>query len=245
LGKPDEKAYYSRLGVDGQRHAEGKPFTDAACSELLMSLGQLIALLPPPPARLLDLGCGTGWTSEFFAKAGYAVVGIDLSIDMIRAARRIRSRSNLDFMVGDCESIPAAAAFDVITCYSSLHHVDSISSALASCRKALKPNGVLILMEPGEGHAESENSQNEKAKYGITEQSLPPNLLCPILKSVGFHDIEVIPWLAFFLGPISMPIESKNWKYRFAASLIGRKMADFLELYRSRSRGVAVVRARA
>jgi len=210
-----------------------------------MSLGQLMALLPPAPARLLDLGCGTGWTSEFFAKAGYSVVGIDLSIDMIRSARRVRSRSNLEFVVGDCESIPTTAAFDVITSYSSLHHVDNISSALASCKKSLKPNGVLIVMEPGEGHAESENSQCEKAKYGVTEQSLPPGLICSNLETLGYHDIEVIPWLAFFLGPLSVPIENKSWKYRVAASLIGRKMADFLELYGSRSRGVAVVRARA
>ena len=42
-----------------------------------------MGFLPDPPARILDMGCGGGWTSIFFAKRGYEVVGQDISQDMI------------------------------------------------------------------------------------------------------------------------------------------------------------------
>ena len=245
MAKQDEKAYYSRLTAEGRQHSDGKPFTDADCGELLMSIGQMIALLPRPPARLLDLGCGTGWTSEYFARAGYSVTAIDISLDMLQAAKRLRRHENLKFVVGDFESIPALSAFDAIASFGSLHHTENIAAALVSCKKALKPDGTIVLMEPGEGHAEAEESQRAKAEYGVTELSLPPAFLRSSLESAGYHSIETIPWLSIFLKPLSAPLDEKSWKYRAVASVVGRKMADFVEMHRSRSKGIAVVRARA
>src|SRR6188768_3331421 len=42
-----------------------------------------------PPARVLDLCCGTGHLSRVLQARGYRVVGIDRSIDMLRAARDV------------------------------------------------------------------------------------------------------------------------------------------------------------
>jgi ubiquinone/menaquinone biosynthesis C-methylase UbiE len=164
-------------------------------------------------------------------------------MDMIRAASRLRRFPNLSFVVGDCESVPTLPTFDAITSFSSLHHVDNIAEALASCRRVLKPNGMLLLMEPGEGHADTEKSRQARAEFGITERSLPPAYLCSVLKSIGYRKVEVIPWLAYFLTPLSLPLARKNWKYRLAAGVLGRRMADYLELHRSRSKGVAIIRA--
>ena len=42
--------------------------------------------LPAPPARVLDLGCGTGTLSELLAAEGYDAVGVDFSPAMIERA---------------------------------------------------------------------------------------------------------------------------------------------------------------
>ncbi len=198
MSKNDEKHYYGRLGKEGQLHADGKPFSDRSYGQLLIEFGQIASFLPPPPLRILDLGCGTGWTSEFLAKAGYAVLGLDISIDMVRAARRLRSLPSLNFMVGDFEHIPVTSYFDAVVSYGALHHCTHLASALRSCSQALKPNGLLILMEPGEGRAESETSVKYATEYGLTEKSLPPRLLTSTLLTLGYREIRTIPWLSLF-----------------------------------------------
>src|SRR5579864_2184272 len=97
-------------------------------------MAAILALLPPPPARLLDLGCGTGWTSVFFARAGYEVVGLDISPDMIEQAEANRERARLDrldFTVCDYEAMAFAGEFDAAVFYDALHHAVDEGAAVA------------------------------------------------------------------------------------------------------------------
>ena len=80
MAKQGEIDYLKNIGQDGIQHAVHKPFSDPECGKYLSELGAVFTLLPPPPARLLDIGCGTGWTSRFFARRGYEVVGIDMAV---------------------------------------------------------------------------------------------------------------------------------------------------------------------
>src|SRR5947209_908993 len=96
MAKNGEIGYLSKLSEAAIRHAVNKPFSDPGCCRYLAEMGALLALLPPPPARLLDLGCGTGWTSVFFARAGYDVVGVDIAPDMIAHAEENRDRAGVD-----------------------------------------------------------------------------------------------------------------------------------------------------
>src|SRR3954453_2580568 len=59
----------------------------------------LARLLPPAPADVVDLGCGTGGLSVLLADAGYAVRGLDLSDRMVAAA------------AGKAEELGVSAAF--------------------------------------------------------------------------------------------------------------------------------------
>jgi ubiquinone/menaquinone biosynthesis C-methylase UbiE len=244
MAKQDEKKYYERLGKEGQLHADGKPFTDAERGQLLIEIGQILALLPPPPAKVLDVGCGTGWTSEFLARSGYTVTGIDISVDMVQAAKRRRPHENLAFVVGDFENMPIENGFDAAVCFSSLHHCDNLTAALTGCKRALKPNGILILMEPGEGHSEAESSIKCAHDYGLTERSLPPKLLRSTLYSLGYTEVQAFPWLGQFSSALSLTPPSKNWKYRLTAFLTGRRVADSLQ-WINLTRKCAVIVARA
>ncbi|MGB0098779.1 MAG: methyltransferase domain-containing protein, partial [Nocardioides sp.] len=55
---------------------------DPACREAWRVL--LREQLPEPPARVADLGCGTGTLSLLLAEQGYAVDGLDFSPEMVR-----------------------------------------------------------------------------------------------------------------------------------------------------------------
>ena len=47
----------------------------------------LRSVLPPAPARVADLGCGTGTLAVLLAEEGHAVDGVDFSAEMVRRAR--------------------------------------------------------------------------------------------------------------------------------------------------------------
>src|SRR5687767_11187994 len=66
----------------------------------------LLGVLPPSPAKILDLGCGTGSLSVLLAEMGHAVTGIDLSPRMIEQARQKARRhgEEIDLKVGDAAS---------------------------------------------------------------------------------------------------------------------------------------------
>lgn len=63
-------------------HGLADPDTRAAWRDLLLDV------LPPAPARVADLGCGTGTLARLLVDEGYTVDGLDFSPEMIRRAAR-------------------------------------------------------------------------------------------------------------------------------------------------------------
>jgi 2-polyprenyl-3-methyl-5-hydroxy-6-metoxy-1,4-benzoquinol methylase len=66
----------------------------------------------PPPAQLLDIGCGTGIDAAYFARRGYIVTGIDRSSEMVNVARQRTARQNLSKQVR-IENIGAARSIRI------------------------------------------------------------------------------------------------------------------------------------
>src|SRR5262245_19051495 len=104
MSKEAEINYPLAIGPALVEGVARKPFAGPDCPEYLCRIAAVLALLPDPPARVLDLGCGTGWTSAFLARRGYDVLGVDIAPEMIRLARRLRRRerlANVRFQAGD------------------------------------------------------------------------------------------------------------------------------------------------
>jgi ubiquinone/menaquinone biosynthesis C-methylase UbiE len=196
MAKQGEINYVKNLDESGLRHAADKPFTDPECGHYFMALGAIMHLLPPPPARLLDLGCGTGWTSCFLARRGYDVVGQDICADMIDLAEENQFKyhaEKLTFVVSDYEELPFENDFDCAVFYDSLHHAVDEVAALAGVHRALKKGGVCVISEPGAGHARQEHSVQAMQNFGVTEKDMPPRHVIKIARRLGFADWRVYP----------------------------------------------------
>jgi 2-polyprenyl-3-methyl-5-hydroxy-6-metoxy-1,4-benzoquinol methylase len=196
VGKQGEREYLEKIGEAGLRHAENKPFADDFCAEYLIDFGAALTWMPPPPAAVLDLGCGPGWTSRFLARRGYEVLGLDISEAMVGLARRLAEAegvSNLRFEVGDYEAATRRETFDVVLFFDALHHAENEGTALAAAHGALKPGGLCIAVEPGKGHGRAAASVEAREKYGVTEKDMPPSRIARLGKRAGFREVRTFP----------------------------------------------------
>ena len=205
MGKQDEAEYFQRIGEHGRQYAANKPYSDANCGAFFFDLGMLFSLLPQPPARILDLGVGTGWTSVFLANRGYHVVGQDVSAEGIALANQNKSKAaldNLEFVVSDYEHLSFKEEFDGAVFYDCLHHSDDTDLALTSVYRALKPGGLCVAVEPGTGHGASATSVEARQRWGVTEKDMPPKLLIALGERIGFRDHDVYVRIQ---APLKMP----------------------------------------
>jgi ubiquinone/menaquinone biosynthesis C-methylase UbiE len=196
MAKQGEIDYLRAIGEAGVRHAADKPFSDEDCGAFLMELGAIMYLLPPPPARLLDLGCGTGWTSCFLARRGYQVTGQDIAADMIAQAERNRQRYQVEgvrFVACDYEALTFNGAFDCAIFFDSLHHAVSEEDALRGAYRALRPGGCCVTSEPGLGHARRPHSVEAVRRFNVTEKDMPPRRIIRAARAVGFRRWRVYP----------------------------------------------------
>ena len=125
-------------------HGLGDETTRAAWRSLLLGV------LPPAPARVADLGCGTGTLSVLLAEEGYAVDGLDVSPEMVSRARAKAAAAgvDVDLRVGDA-NVPDLdpAAYDVVLSRHVLWAMDDAAAALRRWLTLLAPGGVLVLVE--------------------------------------------------------------------------------------------------
>jgi ubiquinone/menaquinone biosynthesis C-methylase UbiE len=110
----------------------------------------LLSVLPPAPARIADLGCGTGSVSVLLAEAGYDVTGLDFSAAMVSAARAKAAAAGAEarFVVGDASDPRLDAAdFDVALCRHVLWALPDRDAAIERWVALLAPDGRLVLVE--------------------------------------------------------------------------------------------------
>jgi SAM-dependent methyltransferase len=210
--KEVEAAYFNAIGVEGLVHAASKPWSDPQCGNYLQELGPLFALAPPPPGRLLDIGCGAGWTSALFATRSYQVTGIDLSPEAITFAREHHDFPNLGFEVQDFDRpYGRPGQFDIAVFFDALHHSEDEVLPLRLAFDALRPGGVCLICEPGKGHADAETSKNAFDHYGVQERDMTPEMVIRAARSIGFTSWDVYPHPQRFAVPAYRPRPKKGW----------------------------------
>jgi SAM-dependent methyltransferase len=110
----------------------------------------LLPMLPPVPARVADLGCGTGTLTLLMAQAGHLVSGLDLAPRMAALAREKLAAAGLeaDVVVGDASSPPwQPGTFDAVLTRHVLWAMPDPEAALTMWIDLLAPRGRLILIE--------------------------------------------------------------------------------------------------
>ena len=93
---------------------------------------------PSPPfskgglGGILDIGCGTGYFTEFLSGFCKNIVGVDTSMDMIKYAIKKHRDSNIKYLIADAEKLPFKdGGFDISVSITALNFVKNPLSAVS------------------------------------------------------------------------------------------------------------------
>lgn len=94
--------------------------------------------LPPPPARVLEVGCGSGELALALCAGGWRVTAVDP-----------RAPDGEPFVRATVEELGVAdyEPFDAAVAVVSLHHTGEVGVVLDKVRSLLKPGGVVVIDE--------------------------------------------------------------------------------------------------
>jgi SAM-dependent methyltransferase len=143
--------------LDGYAAAAQSDFverSEAVSSDAM--LGPFVDLLPPLPARILDVGAGTGRDAVWLTKRGYHVTAVEPVAALRDVAMRLHSADPIDWRDGAMPELAISPipteGFDMVLLSAVWQHLDDTDRALAMARIAdLTAIGGLVLISLRQG----------------------------------------------------------------------------------------------
>lgn len=179
--------------------------------------------------RCLEVGCGRGSLSAYFADAGWDCSLLDLSPTAIARAQQAFAGAGLQarFDIGDCLSLPYANhSFDLVFSIGLLEHFQAIETVLAEQARVLAPGGTLMAyVVPEFTHnlqkdfhwvnellqallpEASAEAKSDKAEVYRSDALSPPYLA--VLRDLGLQDCQAS-------GIYSLPMISHSVDFPFS-----------------------------
>jgi 2-polyprenyl-3-methyl-5-hydroxy-6-metoxy-1,4-benzoquinol methylase len=153
-------------------------------------------------ARLLDIGCNTGYNSiHAAAKFGACCIGIDVAPKNVEIARFLSEVAGVDaqFLIASAETFSRPEVFDVALHFGTLYHLPNPVLSLRATFDNLRPGGYLALETQIYDHPEDANicyfmymQNNDWTNFWALSRSV----LTKCLELVGFREIrqlKVVP----------------------------------------------------
>src|SRR2546421_12197069 len=143
-------------------------------------------------ARVLDVGCGSGWATRLLAGSAIngRVTGIDISDEMVRVAREAsQSQTNVDFQVASAEHLPFDTdEFTHAVSMESLYYYRNIPKALSEIHRVLRNGGLFVAVV--DLYWESEATHQWAENLNVPVQLLGVGEYHSLFTSAGFVNVS-------------------------------------------------------
>jgi ubiquinone/menaquinone biosynthesis C-methylase UbiE len=155
------------------------------------SIQWLLSNLPPAPAHILDIGCGTGRpVCSSLADAGHSALGIDISSAMVNAAKTRVPNARFEHADIKTWSGVPAGSLDAVTIYFSIIASMTQAEIRDVLRKAfalLKPGGLFVWATVA---IPAENLHIAWMGRPVVVSSLGPEDAVQAVKDAGFDVVQ-------------------------------------------------------
>ncbi|MFR9675350.1 class I SAM-dependent methyltransferase [Streptomyces sp. TR06-5] len=223
---------YVSYGSDAREGIAGmnRPmFTHDLVDSWLGAMPDVMERLRRPGARILDLGCGHGWSSLAMARAlpEVAVTGLDLDASSVEQAQALAGAAGMTDRVTFVHADAAAAAAepaDLVTLFECLHDMADPVGTLSAVRRGVRPGGAVLVGDERVAEAfGAPGDEVERLNYAFSVlHCLPatraegarveagtvlrPDVVAGYAASAGFASCEVLPvehdlWRFYRLAP--------------------------------------------
>jgi SAM-dependent methyltransferase len=185
--------------------------------------------------RALEIGCGTGLFTAYFAATGADVIATDISSELLEVARdRLRGAANVEILHGRFEDLPLDGGFDAVVGSSVLHHLE-LQEALPRIFELLRSGGHLSFAEPNMLNPQIFLERKvpfvrERMHVSPDETAFVRWTFANQLRRWGFADVRLTPfdWLHPFtprraigvVGAVGAALERLPLLREFAGSLV-------------------------
>lgn len=150
-------------------------------------------------SKILDIGCGDGYISNYLYEKGLKPIGIDFNEKMISMAKKLNSNIEYHIMnILDIDKNFEPNTFDGILAFYCLYFIpkNNFSNIINFCNKLLKTNGkMLVLMQVGnneESYVDEILLGNDKSSKALFVNFYTEDTLKQIFKNSGFNIIYSI-----------------------------------------------------
>lgn len=170
-----------------------------------------------PPARVADVGCGTGWSSIAIATAypKVRVAGFDLDEPSIASARENAAKAGigdrLTFESRDAATGGQGGTYDLVTAFETIHDMSDPVTVLQAMRTLVAPGGAVLVADEKVAEAfTAPGDELERFMYGWsvlhclpvgrvdppalgTGTVMRPEILRGYARQAGFSGVEILP----------------------------------------------------
>jgi SAM-dependent methyltransferase len=154
-------------------------------------------------ARVIEIGCGTGFVLEGLSKRfpRYQLMGADIHIEGLRFARN--RLPLVEFCQVDATDMPFRNEFDAVGMFDSLEHIPDDEEAIQQVYQALKKGGYFLLTVPQHPSLWSPEDEANGHKRRYTRSCLHEKLSAQGFKTIHLtsfvSSLFPILWLSRFL----------------------------------------------
>jgi predicted O-methyltransferase YrrM len=165
------------LGDDAReaQAAMNRPWFEHRLADALKGVADLDAILSREGARILDVGCGGGWSSIALARAypDAVVEGVDVDGPSVQMARTNAAEAGVSDRVGfhlvDASMLAEAATYDAAFAFECVHDMPRPVEVLHAVHRAVKPDGAVIVMDEAVGDEfTAPGDELERLMYGFS-----------------------------------------------------------------------------